>query len=78
MSSTGAYRGDDNPNVVFVFARPDGPGGRFAALRVGGIWREFWLTIGELEDGYTRIKDAAEVASLLAMARAVLEPHRVE
>src|SRR5215475_9640381 len=73
MSSTGAYRRDDNPSVVFAYARPSAPGGRFAATRIGGIWRAVEPTIGELEEGYTRITDGAEVASLLSMARATLD-----
>jgi hypothetical protein len=74
MSTIGAYRGDDNPGTVFVFARPSAPGGHFAALRVGGVWKPAVRTVGELEEGYTRITDASEVASLLSMARAVLDP----
>jgi hypothetical protein len=74
MSSIGAYRRDGDPSAVFVFARPSAPGGRFAATRIGGIWRAHEPTIGELEDGFTRITDGGEVASLLAMARATLDP----
>jgi hypothetical protein len=74
MSTIGAYRRDGDPSVVFAYARPDAPGGRFFATRIGGVWRAHEPTIGELEDGYTRIRDAGEVASLLAMARATLDP----
>lgn len=65
----GAYREDDDPSIVFVFARSWAPGGGFSALRIGGVWKPASLTFGDVEDRFTRIKAPGEVAALLKAAR---------
>jgi hypothetical protein len=67
--NSGAYRNDENPATVFVWATADAPGGRFGALRLDGKWKHASLTIGYLEENYREIKDPGEVEALLRAAR---------
>jgi hypothetical protein len=59
----------DDPSIVFLFAQASAPGGRFAAIRVDGVWKPSELTEGDLMDRYAPIKDLAEVRALLLAAR---------
>jgi hypothetical protein len=65
----GAYRNDDEPTTVYVWAAADAPGGKFSALRLGGTWKPVSFTMGHLEDNYRKIKDHREVVGLLKAAR---------
>jgi hypothetical protein len=57
MHSTGAYRDRYDPGTVYIWACADAPGGKFGALRVGGIWRHFNMTFGDLADDFLPVED---------------------
>ena len=67
--NSGAYRDDENPATVYVWANARAPGGEFSALRVDGRWKRADLTIGTLEEEFRRITDPGEVEALLRAAR---------
>ena len=46
-------------------------GGKFAALRVVGVWKPSKLTIGDLMDRFDPITDLREVRALLRAARRI-------
>ena len=71
---SGAYRHDDNPEIVFVFAMPWASGGEFSALRLDGVWRHASLTVGDLEDRYRAVNNRRVAARLLSDARVALDP----
>jgi hypothetical protein len=67
---SGAYRHDDNPEVVFVFARPSAPGAHLSAIRRHGSWKHgIVMTHGELEDNFRAIEDRRMAAALVNAAR---------
>jgi hypothetical protein len=65
-----------NPATIYVWACSAAPGGRLAAIRVGGRWKHsVGQTDGDLEDRYRVVDDPDEVDALIADARAaLLEP----
>jgi hypothetical protein len=72
MKNFGAYRNDEIPNTVYVWANDRAPGGKFSALRVDDHWKRANLTIGTLEENFRRIEDPKIIGELMGAARGAI------
>lgn len=66
---SGAYRHDDNPETIFVFAMAWALGGLFSAIRRDGVWRPASLTCGDIDADWRATEDIRAAAALLKEAR---------